>query len=308
MLESDLVLRLPTSEELPDSDDTPVDNELQNTIPNILRSMLLMLWADRLDWFFGIDMGIYDRTGQLLRTAIVPDGFLSLGVKRHKRKGGRLSYVLAEEDAIAPIFVLEFVSRTPGGEYDTKLKSYAKLGVRYYVLYNPAHWKRDERDPFEVYRLENGKYVHQSGEPVWMPEIGLGIGRERGMMEGTEQEWLAWYTEAGQPYPLPEAATAALHQQVGRLQKRFEAERQRAEAEQQQLRNQIAVERQRAEAEQQQLQNQVAVERQRAEAEQQKAEEMRSQLEQERRAKEQLLASLQAQGIDLEQLDLKQLE
>ena len=266
MLESDLVLRLPTSEELPDSDDIPVDNELQNTIPNILRAMLLLLWADRLDWFFGVDMGIYDRTGQLLlRTAIVPDGFLSLGVKRHKRKGGRLSYVLAEEDEIAPIFVLEFVSRPPGGEYDTKLKSYANLGVRYYVLYNPAHWKRDRHDPFEVYRLENGKYVRQVGEPVWMPEIGLGIGRERGMMEGTEQEWLAWYTEAGHPYPLPETSMTMLRNQVKRLQQQLAAERQQVDV-------------------------------------------ISAQLEQERRDREELLAYLQAKGIDLEQLDLKQLE
>jgi len=38
VLKSDLVLRLPTSEELPDSDDTPVDNELQNIIPGITSS------------------------------------------------------------------------------------------------------------------------------------------------------------------------------------------------------------------------------------------------------------------------------
>ncbi len=230
MLESDLLLHLPSSEELPDSDDTPVDNELQNTIPNILRLMLLMLWAERTDWFFGVDMGIYDRSRQLLRTAIVPDGFLSLGVKRHKRKWGRLSYVLAEEDDIPPVLVLEFVSRTPGDEYGQKLRDYANLKVLYYVLYNPSHWKRDGHDPFEVYRLEGGTYVRQVGEPVWMPEIGLGMGREQGQMEGVEQEWLAWYTEAGVPYLLPETAITELRKQVGRLQQRADAEQRRATA------------------------------------------------------------------------------
>ena len=272
MLESDLLLHLPGSEELPDSDDTPVDNELQNTIPNILRFMLLLLWAERTDWFFGVDMGIYDRSRQLLRTAIVPDGFLSLGVKRHKRKGGRLSYVLAEENDIPPVLVLEFVSRTPGDEYGQKLRDYANLQVLYYVLYNPAHWKRDGHDPFEVYRLEGGTYVRQVGEPVWIPEIGLGIGRERGQMEGVEQEWLAWYTEAGMPYPLPEMAITELHQQVGRLQQRAEAEQQRAEAEQQ-----------------------------RADAAQQQADAIARQLEQERREKEQLLDLLHQQGLSFEE-------
>ena len=69
-----------SSAELPDSDDTPVDNELQNIIPNLLRAVLLLIWASRTDWFFGVDMGIYDRAGQIRKTPIVPDGFLSLGV------------------------------------------------------------------------------------------------------------------------------------------------------------------------------------------------------------------------------------
>lgn len=48
--------QLPTSEELPCSDDTPVDNENQNTIPNWLLAMLEQIWGERQDWFFGVDM------------------------------------------------------------------------------------------------------------------------------------------------------------------------------------------------------------------------------------------------------------
>ena len=40
MVQSDPKLRLPTSEELPCSDDTPVDNENQNFIPNLLLFLL----------------------------------------------------------------------------------------------------------------------------------------------------------------------------------------------------------------------------------------------------------------------------
>ncbi len=66
---------LPSSAELPDSDDTPVDNELQNLIPNLLEAILAIAWPHRLDWFFGVDMGIcYDPS----KLAVVPDGFLSL--------------------------------------------------------------------------------------------------------------------------------------------------------------------------------------------------------------------------------------
>ena len=51
--------RLPTAKELPHSDDTPVDNELQNYIPNLLLNILLCIWGDRQDWVFCVDMAIH---------------------------------------------------------------------------------------------------------------------------------------------------------------------------------------------------------------------------------------------------------
>lgn len=43
---------LPSATELPDADDTPVDNEFQELIPGFLRSILSLLWKERQDWFF----------------------------------------------------------------------------------------------------------------------------------------------------------------------------------------------------------------------------------------------------------------
>lgn len=205
---------LPSSEELPCSDDTPVDNELQNLIPNLLKAILALIWQNRWDWFFGVDMGIYDRTGQIRRTPIIPDGFLSLGVPRRKNDPkGRLSYVLLEENNIAPILVLELVSQTYGKEYEEKINAYARLGVLYYVIYNPEYYQRDKHQPFEVYRLENGVYLLCSGEPVWMPEIGLGIGRGQGVHEGWQREWLYWFDEQGNRFPTPEEVAQQEKQQ-----------------------------------------------------------------------------------------------
>ena len=59
MYQYELPRYLPTADELPCSDDTPVDNELQKLIPSLLKSILQMLWEERMDWFFGIDMAIY---------------------------------------------------------------------------------------------------------------------------------------------------------------------------------------------------------------------------------------------------------
>ncbi len=215
--------QLPTSEELPCSDDTPVDNEDQNFIPNFLLFLLEFIRGDRDDWFFGVDMGVYHTTGITPLVPVVPDGFLSVGVDRRKQGRSRSSYVVWEENDVVPVLVLEVVSRTPGGEYDRKMKTYAKLGVLYYIIYNPEYWQRDRHQPFEVYRLENGTYRLQIGEPFWMEEIGLGIGRGVRNYAGVEREVLYWYDRFGKRYLASEEAEAIERQ--GREQAENEVQR-----------------------------------------------------------------------------------
>ncbi|MGF1479411.1 MAG: Uma2 family endonuclease [Cyanophyceae cyanobacterium] len=207
-------LRLPTSDELPSSDDTPVDNEDQNFIPNLLLFLMQFIWAERQDWYFGVDMGIYHTTGVSPYVPVIPDGFLSIGVKRKKGENWRKSYVVWEEDEIVPTFVLELASLTPGGEYDKKMGIYAGLGVLYYVIYNPYYWQRDRHQPFEVYQLVNGAYQLQIGEPFWMPEIGLGIGRTIAEVGGIQREILCWYDHLGNRYRTPEELAREAQQQL----------------------------------------------------------------------------------------------
>ena len=229
-------VRLPNTRELPCSDDTPVDNEDQNLLPNLLLFVLASLWSERMDWYFGVDMAIYHTTGVSTKVPVVPDAFLSLGVERRKpslendeETEGRLSYALWEESGIAPTMVPEMVSKTPGDEYDQKKEIYRRLGVLYYVVYNPKYWDRDRHLPFELYKLVEGKYQLQMGEPYWMPEVGLGIGRTRQLFGGSEIEMLSWHDEQGKPYSLPEEALNRLQALVERLQQQLEAERQRAD-------------------------------------------------------------------------------
>ena len=212
---------LPSSAELPDSDDTPVDNELQNLIPNLLEAILAMAWPDRQDWFFGVDMGIYYAPST---PAVVPDGFLSLGVERFIGEEGRLSYVMWEEDNIAPTLALEVVSKTYGGEYERKKDIYADLGIRYYAVYLPnpssSMRARRQRQPLEVYELVDGTYQLLEGGPIWLPEIGLGLGRERGTYLGREREWLYWYEQDGNRLLTPEERVDQTQAQVDQEQAR----------------------------------------------------------------------------------------
>jgi Uma2 family endonuclease len=215
MYQNELPRYLPTADELPCSDDSPVDNELQEIIPSLLKSILEILWKDRIDWFFGIDMAIYTDPD---RSAIVPDGFLSLNVERVFDEQLRSCYTLWEEE-VPPVLVLEVVSTTPGGEYAKKLQEYAQMGVLYYVIYNP---KRRRKPTLEIHQLVNDEYELQTNNPLWMPEIGLGIGCERGNHGTLVREWLYWYDENDRRYPTP-------YERIDDADRRAEAAHRRAE-------------------------------------------------------------------------------
>lgn len=214
---------LPSSEELPDSDDTPVDNELQDLIPGLLKATLAMAWPDRMDWFFGVDMGIYYDPDE---PAIVPDGFLSLGVERFYDEYLRPSYVLWEEEKL-PTLVLEVVSQNYRGEYTTKKAKYANLGVLYYVVYHPT---RRRKPRLEGYKLVNGEYQPLEGNPIWLGEVGLGIGMERGTYQGINREWLYWYNEQGERLLTPEEQAKQAQQRAQKAQERTELLAQRLRA------------------------------------------------------------------------------
>ncbi|MBD2615253.1 MAG: Uma2 family endonuclease [Nostoc sp. ZfuVER08] len=220
MLEYNPLACLPSSEELPDSDDTPVDNELQDLIPGLLKAILAIAWPERMDWFFGVDMGIYYDPDL---PAIVPDGFLSLGVERFYDENLRPSYVLWEEKKV-PILVLEVVSQKYRGEYSSKKIEYAKLGILYYVVYNPF---RRRKRRLEVYKLVNNIYELHDGNPVWLPEISLGIGIERGTYLGIPREWVYWYNQQRQRFLTPEEDRKLAQQQAQQAQQEVQLLRER---------------------------------------------------------------------------------
>jgi Uma2 family endonuclease len=275
MFKYDPLLCWPSAKDLPDSDDTPVDDQLQLLIPKLLGSTLAMVWAERRDWFFGVNMGIYYHPEI---PAIVPDCFLSIGVERVVDEGLRLSYVLWEEQKV-PIFALEVVSLQQRGEYTEKKQLYTEMEILYYAIYHPFS---RQKAPLEVYYLVNGEYVLLPGNRRWMPEIGLAIGTERGTYHGITREWLYWYNQAGEKFLSPEEIVLQT-EQIAQVKREFaQFERQSAETE-----------RQRAETE-----------RQRAEIERQRAEIERQRAEIERQRAERLAEKLRALGIDPENVGI----
>ena len=243
---------LPSGSELPCSDDTPVDNENQNFIPNYLLFLLGEIWKERNDWYLSVDMGVYHTTGVDPRDPVVPDGFLSLGVPRRRESGPRSNYTIWEENNVTPQFALEVVSKTYGNEYDRTYKKpknpkpgeehkqktlpgkfgiYEKMGVLYYAIYNPEFWRRDRHQPFEIYKLVGGRYVLQAGEPYWMPEIGLGLGRCQVTTSGLELEVLSWFDERGDRHPFSEEVVELERQLRRQAEARAERDRQERDRE-----------------------------------------------------------------------------
>ena len=175
-------------------------------------------------------MGLYYNPDE---PAIVPDGFLAIGVDRFRGVNGRLSYVLWEEENIMPILALEVVSQKYNGEYEQKLEDYQNLGVLYYVIYNPRGGQGRrfrQRSVLEVYKRIDRQYVLQPGNPVWMPELGFGLGCERGNNGGWHREWLYWYDQEGHRYPTNEELA-----RQEREQRRLAEERAAQEREQRRL-------------------------------------------------------------------------
>ena len=239
MLQVNTELQLPRGIDLPDSDDTPVDNENQNFLPNYLLFLLGQIWKERNDWYFGVDMGIYYPTAVDPDVAVVPDGFLSLGVPRRRPIGPHLNYTIWEENNVTPQLMLEIVSKTYNGEYDYLFKKpkkkeeepgkfgiYETMGALYYVIYNPEFWQRNRHQPLEIYKLIGGRYQLQTGEPYWIPEIGLALGRYQVSVGGLDVEVLSWFDAGGDRYLFSEEV-AELERQ-GRIWER--QQRQQAEA------------------------------------------------------------------------------
>jgi Uma2 family endonuclease len=218
---------LPTADELPCSDGAAVDSELQELIPGLLKAILLDIWRDRTNWLFSIDMAFHYHPD---KPHIAPDGLLSLGVAQAAGEDMRSSFVLWEENVL-PLFALEIVSKTLGGENTTKFDIYQEVGILYYLIYAPL---RKRKAKFQLYKLIDGKYVLQSNgqQPYWMTEIGLAIGAERQIFSSSQREWLYWYDENNARYfnPIERADSEALRAKAEALRAKTADKRANASA------------------------------------------------------------------------------
>lgn len=148
--------------------------------------------------------------------AIVLDVFLSLDVAAPDWPKVR-SYFFWEFGK-GPDVVIEIVSNTKGGELSGKKYDYARLGVLYYVVFDPQNLLKE--GVLQVFELHKRKY--RKLKSAYLPEVGLGLTLWRGTYETKEDTYLRWRDQDGNL--LPTGAEAA-----AREAERAEREAERAE-------------------------------------------------------------------------------
>ncbi|MCB0063851.1 MAG: Uma2 family endonuclease, partial [Caldilineaceae bacterium] len=129
-----------------------------------------------------------------------------------------------------PDLVIEIVSNKVGKEEDLKKEKYAQIGIKYYVIYDPA--KRLSEERLRIYELRSTGYELMAGR--WMPGVGLGLTFWQGKFEDVEMEWLRWCDEEGNLLATGDERAEQAQQQAAQAQQQAEQAQQQAEQAQQQ--------------------------------------------------------------------------
>jgi uncharacterized protein YciI len=89
---------------------------------------------------------------------------------------------------------LEIVSNRKGKELTDKLKTYARWGINYYVVYDPK--KRLSKDVLCGYELGFGKR-YRPRQDYQLPDFGLSLTLWDGTFEDHQNTWLRWLDAEG---------------------------------------------------------------------------------------------------------------
>lgn len=205
-------------------DDEPVDNLFSEKQQRLFANSLYSSWAppppegvkkakDRRKFLAATNVGIFFA---LYDKPLVPDFFLSLDVEPHQNwfeKQHRTYFVW--EFGKVPELALEIVSNRNGKELESKLKDYARMGVNYYVVYDPQ--RRLGKEVLTVYELGFGKR-YRPRKDLRLPELGLSLMLWQGVFEGHRDTWVRWCDAKGELILTGEERAASAEAEVEKLQ------------------------------------------------------------------------------------------
>jgi Uma2 family endonuclease len=221
----------PDTSHLITEDDTPVDNLASEKNQRLLTEALYSSWAGPgpgRPFLVAANVGLFPVPRN---PAIVPDVLLSLDVTVPEDWWATRSYFVWEFGK-PPDVVIEIVSNTKGEEKGTKRRDYARIGVAYYIIYDPRRTLAG--DVLEVYELRARDYERRSD--TWLPGVGLGVTLWSGTFEGCHGTWLRWCDQAGVVIPTGAERADAERQHANTERQRAATAHQRAELLAQKLR------------------------------------------------------------------------
>ncbi len=222
-------------EDLITEDDEPLDSLFAEKQQHLLTDSLYSFhWTDR-PFLAMANVGLFSDKHL---PPWVPDVLVSLDVQAPTEgllKKSNHSYYLWKYGK-PPDIVVEIVSDKRGGEATTKLREYARLGVCYYVIFDPTH--RLGKQVLRLYELYGTAYVERVDKRL--TKVGLELTLWQGPYKGATECWLRWRTTAkqlvltGQESQLLEAQARQEAEQRAQMevQARLDAEQARLEAEQ----------------------------------------------------------------------------
>jgi hypothetical protein len=157
---------------------------------------------------------------------LVPDFLLSLDVgypcDPHEKEGKSYFVWLFGKP---PDVVGEIVFDRRGGEDSLKLRQYARLGIRYYFIYDPDDLLRC--GTLRTYGLHHNGYEPIDGH--WLDGIGLGLTLWQGKYSELEDQWLRWCDRKGRVIPTSGERAQRETRRAEREKQRADQEKQRAE-------------------------------------------------------------------------------
>ena len=211
-------------------DDTPVDNFYCEKQLRLLPESLKSSWERKEPYIVVADVGIYEDPPD---TVIVPDVFLSLDVQYAEDiwKKKHRCYMIGIFGK-PPELVIEVVSNKTGEEDTTKLFRYEKIGVKYYVIFDPCfHILTSSK--IKVYKLINGKYkLHSEDieECIWLNELNVGMKVQQGIFEEMEADWLRWCDRKGNTLLTGYERAIEVEQRAKKYEQQMKSEKERANA------------------------------------------------------------------------------
>ncbi len=207
----------PNIDELVIEDGKPVETIFAEKLQRLLTSVLYCSWpgpGEGRPYLVTANVGLFFAKGE---PPLVPDVMLCLDVSPSadlEKKENR-SYFTWLRGRV-PTVAIELVSDRRGGEDSNKLLDYARIGVPYYVIFDPQeHLKAGV---LRAFALREGRY--EAVEASWLPGACLRLKLWEGNYEGQPGNWLRWCGREGALIPTGHERAEQERERAERAQER----------------------------------------------------------------------------------------